>query len=133
MNALWQDILYGLRMLARKPVFTAIAVLSLALGIGLNTAIFTLMNTILLRPLPFADADRLVQIFSVPPTHLEQLNGASIPDMFAWKEQSHSFEALGGLSNNAVDFGAEENGFPAERVQGENVTPGVLRRSVCSR
>jgi putative ABC transport system permease protein len=51
MSALWQDILYGLRMLAKKPVFTLVAALSLALGIGLNTAIFTLMNTILLAPL----------------------------------------------------------------------------------
>jgi putative ABC transport system permease protein len=126
-NTLWQDILYGLRMLAKKPVFTAVAVLSLALGIGLNTAIFTLMNTILLGSLPYPDADRLVEIFSVPPSHLDQLNGASIPDLFAWKEQARSFEAIGGLSNNAYDLGAEENGVPAERVQGEVTTPGLLK------
>jgi putative ABC transport system permease protein len=127
LNALLQDIFYGLRMLARKPMFTVVAALSLALGIGLNTAIFTLMNTILLGSLPYPDADRLVEIFSVPPAHLDQLNGASIPDLFAWKEQSRSFEAVGGLANNAVDLGAEENGVPAARVQGENVTPGLLQ------
>jgi putative ABC transport system permease protein len=127
LSVLWQDTLYGLRMLARKPVFTLVAVLSLALGIGLNTAIFTLMNTILLRPLPYPDADRLVEIFSVPPAHLDQLNGASIPDLFAWKEQARSFEAIGALTNSAVDFGAEENGLPAERIRGELVTPDLLR------
>jgi putative ABC transport system permease protein len=127
LNALWQDIWYGLRMLARKPVFTLVAVQSLALGIGLNTAIFSLMNTILLGSLPYREADRLVAIFSIAPGHLDQLNGASVPDLFAWKEQARSFEAIGGLVNNAIDFGAEENGVPAERVQGENATPGLLQ------
>jgi putative ABC transport system permease protein len=54
------------------------------------------------------------------------LNGASVPDLFAWRQRSRSFEALGGLANNSADFGAEENGVPAERVPGENVTPGLL-------
>ena len=127
MGILWQDIVYGLRMLAKRPVFTIVAALSLAVGIGLNTAIFTLMNTILLRSLPYPDADRLVAIFSVSPEHLDQLNGASVPDLFAWKQQSRSFEAMGALTNSAVDFGAEENGVPAGRVVGENVTPGLLQ------
>jgi putative ABC transport system permease protein len=104
-----------------------VAALSLALGIGLNTAIFTLMNTILLGSLPYRDADRIVAIFSVAPEHRDQLNGASVPDIFAWRQRSRSFEALGGLANIAVDFGAEENGVPAERVQGENVMPGLLQ------
>ncbi len=124
---LWQDIGYGLRMLAKKPVFTIVAALSLAVGIGLNTAIFTLMNTILLRPLPYPDADRLVAIFSISPEHPDQLNGVSVPDLFAWKEQSRSFEAMGAVVNNALDFGAEENGVPAQRVQGETITPGALQ------
>jgi len=127
MGALWQDILYGLRVLAKRPVFTAVAALSLALGIGLNTAIFSLTNTILLGPLPYRDPDRLLTIFSVAPEHLDQLNGVSVPDLFAWKEQARSFEAIGALANNASDFGAEENGMPAERVQGENVTPSLLQ------
>jgi putative ABC transport system permease protein len=127
MRAVLQDLSYGLRMLARNRGFTVAAVCSLALGIGLNTAIFTLVNTILLGSLPYRDADRLVQIWSVAPEHLDQLNGASVPDFLAWKEQSRSFESIGGLSNTAVDFGAAENGMPAERLQGENVTPGLLQ------
>jgi len=124
---LWHDLVYGIRVLAKKPLFTLVIALSLAVGIGLNTAIFTLMNTILLRSLPFRDADRLVTFFSIPPGHPDQPNGVSVPDLFAWKEQAHSFDAIGALTNNAVDFGAEENGVPAERVQGENVTPGLLQ------
>ena len=126
LHTILQDLNYGLRSLAKKPGFTIAAVLSLALGIGLNTAIFTLVNTILLRSLPYRDADRLLIAFSAPPGHPEQLNGASVPDFFAWKERARSFEFVGGLSNSAVDFGAEENGRPAERLEGEFVTPGLI-------
>jgi putative ABC transport system permease protein len=127
LGVLRQDIAYGLRMLAKKPAFTIVAALSLAAGIGLNTAIFTLMNAVLLRSLPYPDADRLVVIASVSPEHPDQLNGASVPDLFAWKEQARCFEAMGAVRNNALDFGAEENGMPAQRVAGEFVTPGVLQ------
>ena len=127
MRGLWQDILYGLRTLAKKPVFTLVAASSLAVGIGLNTAIFTLINTVLLGPLPYPNADRLVGLSTVPPGHRDQLAGVSVPDLFAWKERARSFEALGALVNNAMDFGAAENGLPAERIQGENATPGLLQ------
>jgi len=114
-------------MLAKRPVFSLVAVISLALGIGLNAAIFTLMNTILLGSLPYRDVDRLVVLSSVSPQHRDQPEGASVPDSFAWKERSRSFDDMGALSNNAVDFGAEENGVPAERLQGEMVTPSFLQ------
>jgi putative ABC transport system permease protein len=127
LNTLWHDLVYGFRILAKKPLFTLVIALSLAVGIGLNTAMFTLMNAILLRPLPFPGSGRLVTLASIPPGHPDQPNGVSVPDLFAWREQAHSFDAIGAVVNNAVDFGAEENGHPAERVQGENVTPGLLQ------
>jgi len=127
LNTLRHDLVYGLRLLVKKPLFSLVIVLSLAVGIGLNTAIFTLMNSILLRSLPFPNPDRLVTLSSVPPGHPDQPDGVSVPVLFTWKEQARSLESIGALVNNAVDFGAEENGQPAERVQGENVTPGLLQ------
>src|SRR5262249_51379876 len=123
----WQDVLYGLRMLAKRPLFAAIAALSLALGIGLNTAIFTLINTILWGSLAFHDPERLVAIFPVPPGQPDQLNPVSVPDYMAWKARSQSFEQLGAMFNTAHDFGAEENGMPAERIRGESFAPDLLQ------
>ena len=126
MNILWQDTLFGLRMLAKRPVLTAVAALSLALGIGLNTAIFALVNTILLGSLPLRHPDRVVVIWSVPPGNPDQRNGASVPDYLAWKQRSRSFEGMGAMVVVARDFGAEQNGIPAEHIRGEMYTPEML-------
>src|SRR5229473_3803928 len=114
-------------MLVKKPGFTAIAVLSLGLGIGANTAIFSLVNTILLGSLSFREPGRLVMIETTPPGHPEQTNGAMVPDYIAWKERSRSFEKLGALSGAGLDLGASENGSPAQRIQGEQFSPAVFR------
>jgi putative ABC transport system permease protein len=127
MRGFEQDLRYGARALMNSPGFAVVAILSLALGIGLNTAMFTLVNAILLRSLPFPSADRLVAVYRIQPSHPDQINGASVPDLVAWRERSRSFVALGAAVNNAADFGAEENGTSAERLPGENVTPGLLR------
>ena len=67
MQKLWYDLTYGLRMLMKNPRFTAAAVLSLAIGIGANTAIFSVTNALLLRPLPYKDAERLVILWNRSP------------------------------------------------------------------
>ncbi len=126
MNTLLQDVTYGIRMLLKKPAFTAIAGLSLALGIGVNTAIFTLINTILLGALPYPNVDRVVAIQTVPPQHPDQPDVVSAPDYWAWRDRNRSFDAIGAVIVTSRDFGAEQNGVAPERLQGENVTPEVF-------
>jgi len=126
MQSIRQDIVYGLRLLANKPVFTAVAALSLAVGIGLNTAMFTLLNTMLWGSLPWRAPDRIAFIWSIPPQHMDQTDYVSIPDYLAYKERNRSFESLDALDQDVRDFGAVENGAAAERIEGEECTPGLL-------
>jgi len=89
---MFQDLRFGLRMLLKNPGFTLIAVITLSLGIGANTAIFSVVNAVVLRPLPFAEPERLVWLWDTQP----QLPTApaSLPDFLDWKEQNRSFEHL---------------------------------------
>src|ERR1700745_1654952 len=91
MQTLWQDVRYALRLLARNPGFTAIAMLTLALGIGANTAIFSVVNAVLLRPLQFHDPSRLVIIAEKSPFPVISTSYQNWAD---WREQSHSFESV---------------------------------------
>ena len=126
--ASWQqDLLFGFRMLLRKPTFTIIAALSLALGIGANTVIFSLINTTLLRPLPYPDASRLVMIWSVPLDHRDQTNGVTAYNYLALQEQAKSFEEMGMIRNNVCNIGSDEHGQPPERVDCENFTPSLFK------
>jgi len=94
LDTFWQDLRYGLRMLAKSPGFTAVAVVTLALGIGANTAIFSVINAVLLTPLPFPHPDRLVQIWERNP-HIGLDQGVVSPYNFLdWQSQSHDFEAM---------------------------------------
>jgi putative ABC transport system permease protein len=94
METLWQDLRYGSRMLVKNPGFTAIAVLTLALGIGANSSIFSLINAVLLRPLPFKDPERLVMVWE----RRASSNDANLPisahEFVGWREQARSFESL---------------------------------------
>src|SRR5918911_3718967 len=95
LETMWQDLRYGLRVLVKSPVFTIVAVLSLALGIGANTAIFSVVNGLLFRPLPYPDSERIVHVWHTPPQ--ESFPGmdrfsASPANYLDWKSQSVSFE-----------------------------------------
>ena len=127
MTTLWQDIRYGFRMLLNKPGFSIVAALSLALGIGANTVIFSLINTTLLRPLPYWDPDRLVMIWSVPLDRPDQLNGVTAFNFLAFQERAKSFETMGIIRTNVCNIGADERGQPPERVDCENYTPSMFQ------
>ena len=92
MMSFWQDVRYGLRVLAKNPGFTAIAVLTLALGIGANTALFSVVNGVLLNPLPFPSPDELVAVYTKSPTFQE--SSVSYPNFLDWQKDSHSFASL---------------------------------------
>jgi putative ABC transport system permease protein len=93
-NELLQDIRYGLRQLPRNPGFTLVAVLTLALGIGANTAIFSVVNSVLLRPLPFPNADRLVMLWERSPAKGIGLEKVSGPDFDDWRQQNDVFASM---------------------------------------
>jgi putative ABC transport system permease protein len=94
MLMLWQDVRYGLRMLAKSRGFSAVVVLTLALGIGANTAIFSVVSAVLLRPLPFPEPDGLVDLLRVDSRTGEKSRAQSYPDFADLRAQSTSFEAV---------------------------------------
>ena len=91
-SELWQDAGHGFRLLHRSPGFAAVAILTLALGIGANTAIFSLADAALMRPLPFGEPDRLVMLSERTPTTPK--TGVSPLNLRDWRQQSHSFEGI---------------------------------------
>lgn len=93
MSTLWQDIRYGVRMLWKNRGITAIVIFALALGIGANTAIFSVVNTVLLRPLPFDESDRLVFLHETSPV-LDDMS-ISYPNFLDWRAHNQSFESIG--------------------------------------
>src|SRR5713226_7604691 len=97
MNTLWQDLRYGARMLIKRPGFTLIAVLTLALGIGGNTAIFSVVNAVLLRPLPYKDPGRLVTLFEENPRTGLLGTPVSPADFLDWRAQNTVFERMAAI------------------------------------
>ncbi len=102
MRTLLQDLRYGLRMLAKNPGFTAVAVVTLALGIGANTAIFSVVNAVLLRPLPYKDAQNLVVIWETEPSSPGNLFPVTSPDFEDWRKQNNVFEGLAAASGDGA-------------------------------
>jgi putative ABC transport system permease protein len=125
METLLQDLRYGVRMLSKKPGFSAIAVLTLALGIGATTAIFTVVNAVVLRPLPYPDADRLVavgqQFKGDPPEN------AGEPKFLFWREHSELFEAMASYSGFGGAGGNLSGGSEAEYVSGVRASADLFR------
>src|SRR5262245_29335583 len=100
MRTLWQDLRYGMRMSLKKPGFTLIAVITLSLGIGANAAIFTVVNSVLLRPLPYDEPDRLVMLWESSPRRNIERQLVAPPNLVEWRGQSRSFENIAYWSGN---------------------------------
>jgi putative ABC transport system permease protein len=99
LGSLSQDVRFGVRMLRKNPGFTAVAVLTLALGIGANTAIFSVIESQLWRPLPFPDSERVYQVDSTPLDNSTRWFGVSGPELSEWRMQARSFDVLGGFGD----------------------------------
>src|SRR5438105_12170635 len=121
MHTLWHDLRYGLRILLKQPGLTAIAIGALALSIGANTAIFSAINTLLLRPLPVEDIDRLV--FSVALREGFDPFGSSLLEYAAYRDRSHSFISSGIATEQSFNLIGQRE---PERVRGASVMASYL-------
>lgn len=128
MDRLWQDIRYGVRLLVRFPGVTAAALIALALGTGVNTALFSVVNTVLLQPLPFPDADELVQLWRTEPPTL-QYGAASFPRYVDWRSRNRVFEQMGAWAPAGLTMTGRE---APERVAGGRATASFFRTIAAS-
>jgi len=124
METFWQDVRYGARMLVKGPGFTAIAVLTLALGIGANTAIFSIVNGVLLKPLPYPEPQKLLTVWGrftgigLP----DDRNAISAPEFRDIQEFNHSFSEVAAMTNASFNIA----GGRPERIEGEQVSPSLF-------
>src|SRR6478609_1239497 len=117
MEHLWNDLGYAVRMLLKSPGFTVIAVLTLALGIGANTALFSVVNGVLLNPLPYSEPDQLATV-SQRTAQFEQAS-VSYPYFLDWQKDNHSFQLLAAFRRD--DFNLTGQG-EAERLNGDMIS-----------
>jgi putative ABC transport system permease protein len=126
MRNLFSDLQLGFRVLRRNPGFTVTAILLLALGIGANTAIFSVVNAVLLRPLPYQDSSRIMQIWHVPPAKSfpgMTLFSVSPANYLDWRSQNHSFEDMAAYGGARFNVGGKER---PESIQAAPVAPGLF-------
>ncbi len=123
MDSLLQDVKFGVQLLVRNKLFSIVALLTLALCIGANTAIFSVINTVLLRPLPYPDSDRLVMLYNIYPNVGVGRGSNGIPDYFDRREETEVFESLALLQLTYFTVGGEQAPL---RVSGMRATPSVF-------
>jgi putative ABC transport system permease protein len=126
-----RDVLHGIRNLRRNPGFAVAATVSLALGIGANSLIFSILDSTLLKPLAFPEPGRLAVLWTVPLDDARQAQPASLSTFFEFRDRMTSFESVGAYNGGANcsqrTLSDEENGVPAERVTGQAFSPSLFR------
>ena len=123
MEMFWQDVRYGVRMLLKAPSISIVATIALALGIGANTAIFSVVNAVLLRPLPFPNSETLMNVWETDSTRGYVRGSASYPNFVDWRDQRHSFEHMASYHNS--DFILTGRG-ESTRLQGAVVNADLF-------
>lgn len=123
MGPLLQDVRYGIRRLLRNPGFTVVAVLSLALGIGANTAIFSVVNTVLLRPLPYTNPDELMVVWEGNRQNSVSRSPSSLLNFLDWRDQNQVFEQMAAIRASGLNL--TEGGEP-ERIQAMAASPSIF-------
>src|SRR5262245_54241217 len=119
----WQDLRYGARILMKRPGFTLIAVVTLALGVGANTAIFSVVNAVLLKPLPFPESEQLMMVYGEFPALKTNRMRLSLPEYVDFQQRTRSFAASGVMdSTGSANLAPQEGGEP-ERVERAMLTP----------
>jgi len=123
LEPLWQDLRFAVRILRKNPGFTAVAALTLALGIGGTVVVFSLLDAVLLRPLPYEQPDRLFRVFPLEGKRKHAMEGSSYPDFRDWRRQSHTFESMAAYEE--LSFNLTGTVEP-ERLDGSAITPGLF-------
>ena len=124
------DLRYAVRMLAKSPAFTAIAVIALALGIGANTAIFSVIEAVLLRPLPYPHSEQLV-LLRERILRLFESGSVSYPNYLDWRAAQRSFTDLALYRHESINLSSQAEDTPPERVHGGYVTWNFSELSGC--
>src|SRR5512146_681966 len=121
METVLQDVRYGARSLRKAPGFAAIAVITLALGIGANTAMFSIVNGVLLRPIPYAEPDHLLKLY----TSMPQFRDASVsyPNFLDWQQRSRSFEQMAAYRTENFNLTGQAN---PERLRGQMASAAMF-------
>jgi predicted permease len=122
-DTLWQDLRFATRLLRKNPGFTVVAVLTLAFGIGANTAIFSVVNAVLLRPLPFEQPSRLVMLFEGIPKLGFPKMGFSAPDLAVFERAQKSFESVGVYQNKYFSISGDRE---PERLMAARISPSIF-------
>ena len=123
LNNLGQDLRYGFRTLLKNPGFTIIAVIALALGIGANSAIFSVVNTVLLRPLPYKDPERLMMVWEDATRHGYPRDTPAVANYIDWKNQNHVFEDMAAVGDESLNLTG--SGDP-ERLEGVGASASLF-------